>query len=100
MEVSKVLQNRKPRKIFAGFCYSGTSNKLIMISCSSRRRFCSSVRARIGRTRRLPVVIDMIFDLTGDVVLGILELTDAAAEPTHQFGNLLTTEQQEHYECD
>jgi len=41
----------------------------------------------------------MIFDLTRDIVLGIFEFADATTETTHQFRNLFTTEQQEHYKC-
>jgi len=39
----------------------------------------------------------VIFDLTRDIVLSVFEFTDAATETTHQLGDLLTTEQQQHY---
>gem|GEM_PF-4255787 len=58
----------------------------------TRSSFCSSRRCRC-----LPVVIDMIFDLTRDIVLSIFEFADATAETTHQFGNFLTTKQQQYY---
>ena len=54
----------------------------------------------IRRGRSLFLFVDVIFDLTLNVILGIFEFADTASKTTHQFGNFLATKQQKHYECD
>lgn len=69
----------------------GVVNFLIVDRRVGRNRF---VRAR-ARVRRFPVVVDMVFYFSLYIIFSILEFADTSSQPTHQFGNLFTSEHQE-----
>jgi hypothetical protein len=87
----KSIAKRKPRKKrLRGFPLYKRSGESIMdgrIGCDFRR--C-----------RLFVFVNVIFYLFCHVILRILEFADAFSKTTHQFRNLLTTKQKQHYKCD